>query len=143
MDANDHDIQEGEESDMEVVEETSFMGVAQALDSIYFFNMVLMIVHNHSKILSWNVREAANVEFFRNCKQYIDIHHPNIFVEEKGEQIQRNLEDLSCFWGLMDIPSLKFKVILVVQQLGRRLAMLLLMFLLKIPVHSPLSLLLW
>jgi endonuclease/exonuclease/phosphatase family metal-dependent hydrolase len=32
------------------------------------------------KFLVWNVRGAANTSFYRNCKQYIDIHHPEIFV---------------------------------------------------------------
>lgn len=33
-----------------------------------------------NKILVWNCRRAASTDLFRNCKQYIDVHHPEIFA---------------------------------------------------------------
>jgi exonuclease III len=32
------------------------------------------------KFMVWNVRGAANTSFYRNCKQYLDIHHPEVLV---------------------------------------------------------------
>jgi exonuclease III len=32
------------------------------------------------KIFVWNVRGATNTSFYRNCKQYLDIHHPEVLV---------------------------------------------------------------
>lgn len=33
-----------------------------------------------NKIFRWNCRGVASAELFRNCKQYIDNHRPEIFV---------------------------------------------------------------
>lgn len=38
-----------------------------------------MIVQNHKKKL-WNCRGAASPAFFRYCKQYMEVHHPEIVV---------------------------------------------------------------
>lgn len=48
-----------------------------------FFLLALFLMCNllnRGKIMSWNVRGAANVDFVRNCKQYLDIHHLDIFI---------------------------------------------------------------
>lgn len=34
----------------------------------------------NDKILIWNCRGAASSKFFRNCKQYIDKHHPDMLI---------------------------------------------------------------
>lgn len=55
-------------------------GVFFESNILSFFLHIMLNLLNRGKIMSWNVRGAANVDFIRNCKQHLDIHHPDIFI---------------------------------------------------------------
>lgn len=45
--------------------------------------IMFLMISPLSKIFLWNCRGASNNTFFRFCKQYIDLYHPDIlFIME-------------------------------------------------------------
>lgn len=75
LDARDQGYATSGDAEMEVVVETTFMSV-----SCWFAFLKSFCLMNLNKIFIWNCRGAASPDLFRNCKQCIDVHRPEIFM---------------------------------------------------------------
>jgi exonuclease III len=45
-----------------------------------FYDNKLLMIYNNNKKKLWNCRGAASSAFYRSCKQYLDVHKPEVMV---------------------------------------------------------------